>query len=167
MTTQDVRIDPTPTRTPAVGIHGPAGGPSGASTGEVAAERRPRFGAWAARTVGLLAVIAGVALAVWPYQRGLVGYFDGEREIVSSSCEAPLVAAFSSSSSSDRPGNVLIDENTWADGPPCQRSAAFRLALAGVILAAGSAALLTVWRQGRSSRARPVAAPEGANPGRR
>jgi hypothetical protein len=94
-----------------------------------------------AGTVGVVALVAAVALAVWPYQRGLVGYLDGDKEIVRTACGAPIVAAFS-----ERTGNLLVDETTWANDPPCQRTAAFRLGLAGILGALGLLGMADAWR---------------------
>ncbi len=117
-----------------------------------------RLRRWAAGTLGVLAMVAAVALAVWPYQRGLVGYLDGDREVVRTDCGAPIVAAFT-----DRTGNLLVDETTWADGPPCQRSAAFRLALAGIVAALGLIALADAWRH-RSMHLQPAGAERRGRP---
>lgn len=110
-----------------------------------AARGRPGRTRLIVSVLGALAVVAGLALAVVPYERGLVGYLDGSRTLVASECSAPVVAVFGSS---DR---TLVDATTWTDEPPCQWSATFRLVLGGLLGVGGAAAIALIASKGRRS----------------
>ncbi|MPY95899.1 MAG: hypothetical protein GEV08_23435, partial [Acidimicrobiia bacterium] len=80
-------------------------------------------------------IVAGLALALIPYERGLVGYLEGDRRTVATECDAAVLAAFSGGT------ELLNDDGSWAGEAPCQRTAAYRLGLGAALIAVGAIAI--------------------------
>jgi hypothetical protein len=122
---------------------------------------RTRFGVSLLCAVGLL---IGGFLWFKPYDRSLVGYLDGRRDVVESECPVPIVAVMSAPS--DR---ALNPDGTWSAGdPPCQRSAGFRVGLGTMVavIAGGWAFSLARRVRRTSAAARPAPATAASGPPR-
>ncbi|MEZ5264462.1 MAG: hypothetical protein R2755_22390 [Acidimicrobiales bacterium] len=105
--------------------------------GDGGGERQPRAVARPLALAGLavVAVVLGLLLFFSPYERGIVGDRDGSRAFVDTACAAPVLSVANG-------GSRAVDANgQWVSPePPCQRSAAFRLGLGGLLVLSGAVA---------------------------